>query len=142
MPVRRLFCAGLVTAFALALAAPVAAHHSVSGVFDEDRQVVLRGTITKIEWINPHIHVFLNTTDQNGKPVTWEIETLPTNWMRKAGITREAVLSNAASGEIVTVHANPARDASLHLGYLLRITYPDGHFIHVAGDPAKIALAN
>jgi hypothetical protein len=43
---------------------------------------------------------------------------------------------------MVAVQAYPARDGALHLGYLLRITYPDGHFIHVTGDPEAIAPSN
>jgi hypothetical protein len=123
----------------LVLVTPLVAHHSVPAVFDEGKQITLTGTISKIQWINPHIHLFLATKAPDGKATTWEIETLPTNWMRNAGITKDAVLGNAAAGEVVTIHANPARDTSLNLGYLMRITYPDGHFLHVTGDPEKIA---
>jgi uncharacterized protein DUF6152 len=139
MSMRHPFCALLVAVFGLVPAVPGVAHHSAIAIFDAGRQITIRGTITKIEWINPHIHMFLNTKDQDGKLTTWKFETFPTNWMRKAGITKDAVWSNAAAGEIVTVHAFPARDASMRLGYLLRITYPDGHFIHVTGNPATIA---
>lgn len=141
MNARRLSSTLAAAVFALT-AVPLVAHHSVGGVFDESKQIVLKGTITKIEWINPHIHLYVNATEPDGKKTSWEIETLPTNWMRKAGITKDAVLSNAAAGEVVTIHANPARDAANKLGYLMRITYPDGHFIHVTGDPATIASTN
>ena len=138
---RHSLCALFVVVFGLVSTAPGGAHHSVSAVFDEGKQIVLKGTIAKIDWINPHIHMFVDTKEPDGKVTTWEIETLPTNWMRKAGITKDAVLSNAAKGEVVTVHANPARDTSKRLGYLQRITYPDGHFLHVTGDPDSIAPA-
>ena len=133
---RTLLAVGLFVA-----APPVVAHHSVPAVFDESRHITLTGTITKIQWINPHIHMYLTSREPDGKSTMWEIETLPTNWMRNAGITREAFLNKAADGEVVTVHANPARDTSLRLGYLMRITYPDGHFFHVTGDPEAIASA-
>jgi hypothetical protein len=129
----------LAAVFALLATVPAVAHHSVGGVFDESKQLVLKGTFTKIEWINPHIHLYLNTTEPDGTKRTWEIETFPTNWMRKAGITKATVWGNAEAGEVVTLNVNPARDASMNLAYLIRITYPDGHFIHVTGDPAKIA---
>ena len=138
---RHSICALLVAVFGLVSTATGSAHHSVSAVFDEGRQIVVKGTITRIDWINPHIHMFVDAKDPDGKLTTWEIETLPTNWMRKAGITKDAVLGNSAKGEVVTVHANPARDASKRLGYLQRITYPDGHFLHVTGDPDSIAPA-
>lgn len=142
MSMRHHLCAVWVVLFGLVVAAPALAHHSVSAVFDQGKQITLKGVIAKIDWINPHIHVYLDVKGQDGKVATWEIETLPTNWMRKAGITKDAVWSNAAKGEVVTVQAYPARDASMQLGYLLRITYPDGHFIHVTGDPEKIAPTN
>jgi Family of unknown function (DUF6152) len=135
-------CAVLIVLVGLVAVAPAAAHHSVSGVFSQDKQITLKGVITKLDWINPHIHFSLDVKDNGGKVTTWTIETLPTNWMRKAGITKEAIFSNAAAGEVVTVQAYPARDSSSHLGYLLRITYPDGHFIHVTGDPEAIAPSN
>ncbi len=135
----RKLSAPLTAIVGLVLATPLVAHHSVPAVFDEGKQITLTGTISKIDWINPHIHLFLATKAPDGKATTWEIETLPTNWMRNAGITKDAVLGNAAAGEVVTIHANPARDTSLQLGYLMRITYPDGHFLHVTGDPEKIA---
>ncbi len=142
MRFRHPLCALLVAVFGLVPASPGVAHHSVSAVFDEGKQIMLKGTITRIDWINPHIHMFVDAKDADGKVITWEIETLPTNWMRKAGITKDAVLSNSATGEVVTVHANPARDTSKRLGYLQRITYPDGHFIHVTGDPDSITPKN
>jgi len=135
-------CAVLIVLVGLVAVGPALAHHSVSGVFSQDKQIALKGVITKLDWINPHIHFSLDVKDSGGKVTTWTIETLPTNWMRKAGITKEAIFSNAGAGEVVTVQAYPARDASLHLGYLLRITYPDGHFIHVTGDPAAVAPSN
>lgn len=138
MSMRYRLCSVLVLLFGLVAVAPTLAHHSVSGVFDQGKQITLKGVITKIEWINPHVNFHLDVKDKDGQVTAWRIETLPTNWMRKAGITKEAIFSNAAAGEIVTVQAYPARDASKPMGYLLRITYPDGHFIHVTGDPEAV----
>ena len=142
MSMRSRLCAVLVMLFGLVAAAPVEAHHSVSGVFDQGRQITLKGVITRIEWINPHVNFHLDVKDKDGQVTAWRIETLPTNWMRKAGISKEAIFSNAAAGEIVSVQAYPGRDSSKQIGYLLRITYPDGHFIHVTGDPEAIAPSN
>ncbi len=142
MSMRHLLRALLVAVFGLLAAMPALAHHSVGGVFEESKQMVLKGTLTKIEWINPHIHLYLAVTEPDGMKTTWEIETFPTNWMRKAGISRAAVWANAEAGEVVAVNVNPSRDLSEHRAYLLRITYADGHFIHVSGDPAKLAATN
>ena len=142
MSMRYFFRALLIVVFGVLAGVPALAHHSIGGVFEEGKQMVLKGTLTKIEWINPHIHLYLNVTEPDGKKTTWEIETFPTNWMRKAGISKAAVWANAEAGEIVVVNVNPSRELSEHRAYLLRITYPDGHFIHVAGDPAKFAATN
>ena len=142
MSMRRRLCAVSVAVFSVVAVASVLAHHSVSGVYDQKKQIVLKGVISKIEWLNPHIYIHLDVKDNDGTLTPWQIETLPPNWMRNAGISKEAIYSNAAEGEVVTVNAYEAKDAAKHLGYLLRITYSDGHFIHVTGDPKDIAPSN
>jgi hypothetical protein len=59
---RQRVCAVWVVLFGLAAAAPALAHHSVSGVFDQGKQITLTGVITRIEWINPHVYVSLDVT--------------------------------------------------------------------------------
>jgi hypothetical protein len=83
--------------------------------------------------------VFLDVKDNDGKVTTWAIESLPTNHLRKAGITRQDIWNDAAEGEVITIHAYEAHDPAKHMGWLLRITYADGHFLHVNGDPKAIA---
>jgi hypothetical protein len=62
----------------LLLGAPVAlAHHSVSGQFDTSKSITLKGVISRVEWINPHIYVHLDVKDENGTVTTWALETLP-----------------------------------------------------------------
>ena len=142
MSIRYRFGAVLVVALGVVAAAPALAHHSVSGVFDQHKQMTLKGVIAKIEWINPHTQIHLDVKDNDGKVTSWVIETLPTNWMRNAGIKKQDVFGNAAAGEVVTINAYPAHDSTKHIGYLLRITYADGHFIHVTGDPKDIVPSN
>jgi hypothetical protein len=142
MSMRHRFCAVLVVTFGLAEAAPALAHHSVSGVFDVHKQVVLKGVISKVEWFNPHTYIHLDVKDNDGKITPWQIETLPPNWWRTAGIAKETIFSGATAGEVVTLNVYEAHDSAKHLGYLLRITYSDGHFIHVTGDPKDIVPSN
>jgi hypothetical protein len=123
-------------------AAAAQAHHSFSGVFDVSKQETLKGVISKIDWVNPHIYLYLDVKDNDGKVTTWALETLPTNHMRSVGLTRQDFWNNASAGEVVTAHVNPSRDlTNFRAGWLLRITYADGHFFHLNGDPKAIAEA-
>ena len=99
-----------------------------------------RACISKIDWVNPHVYIYLDVKDNNGKVTTWGLESLPTNHLRSVGLTRQDIWNNASEGEVVTVHVNPAKDLANHqAGWLLRITYADGHFFHLSGDPKEIA---
>jgi hypothetical protein len=113
----------------LAAAATASAHHSVAGQFDTTKQETLQGTITKIEWINPHTYINLDVQDAHGNVTTWRLESLPTAMLRKAGLSSELLMSG--NGKVTAV-ANPARDGTQHLGYLLKLTYEDGHYYQLA----------
>ncbi|HEY2590534.1 MAG TPA: DUF6152 family protein [Steroidobacteraceae bacterium] len=105
--------------------APIAAaHHSVGGEFDSHRQVTLSGVVSQVEWANPHIYVHFTVKEPSGAITEWRLETVPVAMMRKAGLTKARLLGNA---ENATVDINPARDGTQHMGYLLKITYADGH---------------
>jgi uncharacterized protein DUF6152 len=107
------------------------AHHSVSGQFDVNKKVVLTGTVEKVDWVNPHIYVHLKVNDPQAQAGVWQLGTVPVAMARKAGITKESLL---AVGQTVKITAYPARDGTQHLGFLIRVDYPDGHFISVNPD--------
>jgi len=109
------------------------AHHSVSGQFDPSKSITLKGVISKIEWINPHIYVLLDVKESDGTTATWALETLPTAMMRKAGLSKESLLGQP--GEVVTVIANPGRDATKRLAWILKINYADGRNYQLGGNP-------
>ena len=108
------------------------AHHSVSGQFDTSKSLTLTGVIARVEWINPHIYLHLEVKDESGTATTWSLASLPTAMMRRAGLTRESV--QGMPGEVVTVVGNPARDDSRRLAWVTKITYADGHVIHLTGQ--------
>src|SRR5262245_65524712 len=101
------FAAILVTA-----AATLLAHHSVPGQFDVSKPMTLKGVISKVDWINPHIYVHLDVKDSDGTTNTWTLATLPTAMTRRAGLTKETLQGKA--GEEVTLTAAPDRDRSKH----------------------------
>ena len=122
----------LVVAMSIAVSATLLAHHSVPGQFDMSKPVTLKGVITKIDWINPHIYVHLDVKDGSGTTSTWALATLPTAMMRRAGLTRESL--QGKPGEEVTINAVPARDGSKQLGWINKITYADGHSFAPTGQ--------
>lgn len=130
----------LVALVVVIAATSVQAHHSFSGAFDINRRATLQGVLSKIDWVNPHVYLYLDVKDADGKVTTWALESLPTNHLRSAGIARNDLWNEAAEGEMVTVHIYQSKDVANHrAGWLIRITYADGHFFHLSGDPNEIA---
>jgi len=119
-------------AIVVTAAATLLAHHSVPGQFDISKPVTLKGVISKVDWINPHIYVHLDVKEPDGTTNTWALATLPTAMMRRAGITKDSL--QGKSGEEVTINAVPARDGSKHLGWINKITYADGHSFAPTGQ--------
>jgi len=130
--------AALVALVSLAAARVGLAHHSVAGEFDVHKKVTLVGTVSQVDWANPHIYIHLAVKDAHGGYTDWRLESVPVAMMRKAGLSKRQLLGN---GQTATVDAYPARDGTPHLGYMLMITYADGHHYQFAPDspapPAK-----
>ena len=127
----RLAVALLTAGFAL-LTGSVAAHHSVSGQYDSSKPLTLTGVISKVDWINPHIYLYLDVKDKDGTVTNWTLSTLPTAMMRRAGLTRESL--QGKPGEVVTINAIAARDETKRVGWISKITYADGHHVQLGRD--------
>jgi Family of unknown function (DUF6152) len=99
-------------------AGPVSAHHAFAGEFDAEKPVTLRGTVTRVEWINPHAWIHIDVTDDAGNVESWRIEAGSPNTLVRRGMTRESIPpgtevvvfgyrhrngSNAANGRDVTL---------------------------------------
>ena len=104
------------------------AHHSPSAIFDMSKRFILRGTVTKVDWINPHIVVFMDAKGANGAVENWKFESNPPAWFRRLGVGRADFAK--AIGQGVTVECVRARDGSLY-GYLQKITFPDGNSLEL-----------
>lgn len=87
---------------------PVTAHHSFAAQYDRDKPVTLKGTVTRIEWMNPHIYFYLDVPDAAGTVAQWAIEGGAPTSLYRAGWRRDAM----KIGDVVTVHGYLARDGS------------------------------
>ena len=102
------------------------AHHSPSAIFDMKKKVTLKGTVTKVDWVNPHIVMFMDAKGDDGNVVNWKFESNPPRWFTKVGVNRADFA--AAIGQTVTVEIVSAIDGSKY-GYLQKITFPTGNQI-------------
>jgi len=121
----------MVFALAALLSGSAYAHHSLTAEFDTRKILTLTGVVSRVQWANPHIYVDLDVTEAGGKGATWHLECVPVAMARKAGVSSKMLMGN---GERVSVEAFPARDGTAHLGFLAKITYPDGHHFQFAQD--------
>jgi hypothetical protein len=128
---RRAEARALTAAAAVALAGATAAvaHHSVAGQFDMSEPVTWTGVISSVDWINPHIYIHLDVADEGGVVTTWALETVPPAMMRRAGLSSATLLGD---GETVTIEGLRARDGTENLGYILKITYPNGRYYQLS----------
>jgi hypothetical protein len=110
------------------------AHHSPSAVFDMDKKFALQGTLTQVDWINPHIVVFMDAKKDDGSVETWKFESNPPSWFRRVGITRNDLAK--AIGQNVTVEGSRAKDGSRY-GYLLKVTFVDGNSLELLFNQPK-----
>ncbi|MBF8269400.1 MAG: hypothetical protein HW386_1109 [Gammaproteobacteria bacterium] len=130
--VSRLHCRLALFVIMAVLARGLPAHHSVAGQFDMSKEVEWTGVISKVDWINPHTYIYLDVTDANGSTVTWQLATAPTAMLRKAGLTKAMIIGDGAK---VMITGLLTRDGTKHLGWVNKITYPDGHFYQLARSP-------
>ena len=82
----RTFCAGL-----LLSALPLLAHHSFTAEYDENQPVSLAGTVTKVEWQNPHIWFYVDVKDADGKTTNWGFSGGAPGQLFRRGITRSSI---------------------------------------------------
>ena len=105
---QKTFTALLVAALTALAAQPIAAHHSFAAEFDANAPIELTGTVTKVEWANPHTYFYMDVTSPKGEVENWALEMGSPNGLMRRGWTRDSM----KIGDVVTVTGSRAKDGS------------------------------
>lgn len=114
-------CFAFASLIVLAFSTTASAHHNMSAVFDFNDRVTVTGTLSKIDWRNPHIEFLVDTKSASGEAETWKYEGPPPVFFRERNVGKADFES--AIGKQVTVEASRARDGS-RWGLLRQVTLP------------------
>ena len=128
--ITRIWVPCLLATAALA-ARPSSAHHSFGAEYDVNQPITLTGVVTKLEWTNPHSHLYLDVKDERGNVVNWQLEGYPPTALQRIGWRRDATLK---VGDTIVVTAWRARDGG-PWGHSREITLPGGSKM-IFGPPA------
>jgi hypothetical protein len=119
---------GLAVSLCLAGSVPLAAHHSFAAEFDDTKPIKMTGTITKVEWTNPHIWFYLDVKNADGTTTTWGFAGGAPGQLMRRGVVKDQL----KLGETVVVEGFRAKDGSNNASGG-RVTFPDGRNVLTAG---------
>jgi len=119
----------LASAGLLLAAWPLRAHHSFAAEFDVHRPIKMRGTVTRLGWINPHSWIYIDVKGPDGKIVSWMIEGGSPNALLRLGFTKDAL----PVGSEIVVEGFQAKDGS-NRGVGQSVSFADGRKLFLGGS--------
>lgn len=121
MRVKSLGFPALVAVFLLLVSAPLFAHHGAAS-YDISKMVTLKGAVTSVQWINPHVEVDMEVTGATGKAEKYAVESVSPLGLSRNGWTKDSV----KPGDQITVTGNLSKNGG-HILRLKKIVFADGH---------------
>jgi Family of unknown function (DUF6152) len=117
-----------------AMALPLSAHHSFDAEYDRTKSRDFQGTVTKVEWMNPHARFYMDVKGADGKVANWEFELGSPNGLMRSGWTRNSI----KIGDVIKCSGNLAKDGS-NLANARNLTLANGTVVGAAssGDTGK-----
>lgn len=106
----------------------VSAHHAFAAEFDADKPIDLKGTVTKIKWVNPHSWLYFDVTEPGGKVTNWGVEFGAPNQLAKIGLKKTDVVPGTA----IRIRGYLAKNGG-PFGYSVIVTLPDGRDFQTGG---------
>jgi len=123
---KRFFTSIFLFAGLSSFAGPLFAHHVSRTGFDVKKQVTVKGTVSRFDWRNPHVVIYMDVKDADGKVVAWTFEDVNVSQLVQEGITRNTL----KPGQEITATFNPAVDGT-HTGVIVKVILTDGEEIMV-----------
>ncbi len=121
--------AGLMIVTLAATSVPLAAHHSFAAEFDAKQPVLFKGTVTKMEWINPHVWIYINVAQSNGKTEAWMVEGGAPTVLFRRGFSKTSL----QAGTQIVVDGYRAKDGTNKMN-AREITFADGRRLFAGSE--------
>ena len=101
----------------------VYAHHSFDAEYDRNKPITVTGTVTKLEWTNPHARIYIDVKDENGTIANWDFELGPPNGLMRRGWNRNSL----KAGHVVTISGFRSKKSNeSHIANARTVTLADG----------------
>jgi hypothetical protein len=115
----------------LCVTVPAIAHHGFDTEYDANKKFTITGVVSKVEWLNPHMRVYVDVTDAQGKVTTWNMELTSPNTVQRQGWSKSDLLP----GEKVTVTGYGGKVVETRASLLSIKKLSDGRELFTAGGP-------